>query len=61
MIPEGTGGMTGASFAKFAAGVGGGGGAGDGDVDTEGSNLDCRGAVASGTAASLCKLSIFSL
>ena len=61
MIPGGTGGMAGAGFAKFAAGVGGGGGAGDGDVDTEGSNLDCRGAVASGTAASLCKLSIFSL
>jgi len=61
LIPGGTGGMAGAGFAKFAVGVGGGGGAGNGDVDTEGSDLDCRGAVAPGTAASLCKLSIFSL
>ena len=61
MIPGGTGGMAGAGFAKFAAGAGGGGGAGNGDVNAEGSDLDCRGAVAPGTAASLRKLSIFSL
>jgi len=53
--------MARAGFAKFAAGAGGGGGAGNGDVDAEGSGLDCRGAVAPGTAASLRKLSIFSL
>ena len=61
MIPGGTGGMAETGFARFAADAGGGGGAGNGDADAEGSDLDCRGAVVPGTAASLRKLSIFFL